>query len=189
MLERENEWPIGADGLPTRDAARVILLTNTEKVLLVKGHDLNAPDASWWFTVGGGQEPDETLQQTAVRECLEETGYRLRESDLEGPVIYRDSKFFFADRTRRQMEHFFIARVPEFSLSTKRWTADENRVLDEMRWFPVASLSPVMERSPIFPQKLPALLKRWVKNGWDGRCVKIEELEEYHRTPHRSQPS
>ncbi|MDO5729082.1 MAG: NUDIX domain-containing protein [Actinomycetaceae bacterium] len=175
MLERENEWPIGPDGLPTRSAARVILLTENNMVLLIRGHDFNAPSASWWFTVGGGQEPNETVQQTAIRECFEETGYRLQEKDLEGPVIYRNSKFFFADRTRRQIEHFFIARVPEFSLSTQRWTRDENQVLDEMRWFPIESLTAVLDDRPIYPQLLPTLLKEWSINGWDGQCVKIEE--------------
>jgi 8-oxo-dGTP pyrophosphatase MutT (NUDIX family) len=178
MLERENEWPIGEDGLPTRDAARVILIDNEDRVLLVQGHDGNAPSRQWWFTVGGGQEPGESARDTAVRECFEETGYALHSSDLIGPVIYRDSKFFFADRTRRQREHFFIARVNGFDVTTRGWSNDERNVLDDMRWLSMAELREIEKRSRIYPQALPDLLGEWLMNGWDGECVKIDEYND-----------
>lgn len=175
MLEREHEWPIGDDGLPTRNAARIILISHERRILLVQGHDFTKPQSQWWFTVGGGMEPNEGARTAAVRECFEETGYRVTEDVLIGPVIYRDSRFYFADRTRRQREHFFIAHVPEFSISRKNWTTDEHDVLDCMRWFTVEELTELAKAQRIYPQLLPDLLSRWVTEGWDGTCVKIIE--------------
>ncbi|MDO5719791.1 MAG: NUDIX domain-containing protein [Actinomycetaceae bacterium] len=175
MLERENEWPIGDDGLPTREAARIILISPRRRVLLIQGHDFTKPEAKWWFTVGGGREPDEDARTAAVRECFEETGYTVAEEALIGPVIYRDSRFYFADRTRRQREHFFIAHVPEFPISRQNWTRDERDVLDCMRWFSMEELMELATAYRIYPRALPQLLPQWVTKGWDGTCVKIIE--------------
>ncbi|EPD30424.1 NUDIX hydrolase [Gleimia europaea] len=178
MLEKEYEWPIGADGLPTRDAARVILIDEAERVLLVRGHDANDSDHSWWFTVGGGLEAGESHREAAVRECLEETGIRLNTAELEGPVICRDAKMFFADRTRRQIEQFFIARVDAVKLDYSRWSNDERRLLDEMRWFEVEELLELREEASIFPRQLPDLLVKWRDNEGTQSCVKIDEYNE-----------
>ena len=55
------EWTLGADGLWCRSAARVVVLdtaagTGADEVrlLLVRGHDADQVDRSWWFTTGGG---------------------------------------------------------------------------------------------------------------------------------------
>lgn len=177
MLERENEWPIGEDGLPTRDAARVILVDEQDRVLLVQGHDGNDPSRRWWFTVGGGQEEGESAQDTAMRECFEETGFQLASADLVGPVIYRDSKFFFADRTRRQREHFFLARAKTFEVNTDGWSNDEKNVLDDMRWLSLAELREIEANDRIYPEEVPDLLEEWLINGWDGQCVMIVEYD------------
>ncbi|MDO5034129.1 MAG: NUDIX domain-containing protein [Actinomycetaceae bacterium] len=178
MLEKENEWPIGEDGLPTRKAARVVLIDESERVLLIRGHDADDPTHEWWFTVGGGLEPGETPKQGAVREAFEETGLRLDPSELVGPLIYRDSKFFFADRTRRQMEHFFLARVQHFDLDYSRWSKDERGVLDEMRWFTVSEAKELRTKAKVFPDLLPDLIEKWLTRGTDGDCVKIDEYNE-----------
>lgn len=174
MLEKEYEWPIGEDGLPTRDAARVVLIDEADRVLLVRGHDANDTTHEWWFTIGGGLEAGESPRAGAVRECFEETGLRLDERALEGPVIYRDSKFYFADRTRRQKEHFYVARTRGFDLDYSRWSSDERSVLDEMRWFTVDELLALGEKANVFPSALPEVFSELI-NGWDGRCVKIDE--------------
>lgn len=177
MLERENEWPIGSDGLPTRDAARVILIDEHDRILLIQGHDGNNPAHQWWFTVGGGREEGETAREAAARECFEETGYSPDLSDLVGPVIYRDSKFYFADRTRRQKEYFFLARTANFKFKIDGWTADESKVLDDMRWISLAELREIEQNGRIYPALLPDLIEKWLKSGWDGICVKINEYD------------
>ncbi|MDT3767704.1 NUDIX domain-containing protein [Gleimia hominis] len=171
MLQAENEWPIAPDGLPTRDAARVIVISADHHVLLVKGHDFSEPNRQWWFTIGGGREKSEDAREGARRELWEETGYDASTSDFIGPVIYRDSIFRFADRDRRQREHFFLLYTSRFEPANAAWTADEQRVLDEMRWLPISQLAQL--KTPIYPAQLPSLLNRWMADGWDGKCVTI----------------
>jgi 8-oxo-dGTP pyrophosphatase MutT (NUDIX family) len=58
-----------------RRAARVLLLDEDSRVLLLFGRDPTLPDDSgWWFTPGGGVEGRESLADAAIREVSEETG-------------------------------------------------------------------------------------------------------------------
>jgi 8-oxo-dGTP pyrophosphatase MutT (NUDIX family) len=57
-----------------RRAARIILLDESERVLLFRGGDPARPDAgTWWFTPGGAVEPGESTEAAARRELKEET--------------------------------------------------------------------------------------------------------------------
>jgi 8-oxo-dGTP pyrophosphatase MutT (NUDIX family) len=58
--------------VPKQFATTVVLDENAEKVLLILRQDLHI-----WALPGGGLEPDETPEQAAVRETLEETGYEV----------------------------------------------------------------------------------------------------------------
>src|SRR5690606_28107491 len=62
------DWVPGPDGVPFRRAARVILLDDADRLLLVRGHDAGETSRSWWFTVGGGLEPGEDVRAGALRE-------------------------------------------------------------------------------------------------------------------------
>lgn len=46
-----------------RQAARVVLLDDRDRVLLFRGFDPADPDrGSWWFTPGDGIKPGESLE-------------------------------------------------------------------------------------------------------------------------------
>ena len=168
MAELGPDWVPGPDGIPYRRAARVILLDEADRVLLVRGHDVDQPERSWWFTVGGGIDAGETARQAAVRELHEETGITVRPDDLVGPVYTRQALFDFYARWCRQDEEFFVARVHSAglpALSREQWTELEADVLDELRWWPVDELQSV--HIEVFPAGLPNLV-RAVLPGWDG---------------------
>lgn len=175
------EWVPGPDGLPSRTAARVILLDSAGRVLLVRGHDADAPQRSWWFTVGGGLEAGESPRAAAIRETAEEAGLELRPEQLQGPVLTRSAVFDFFRVTCRQEEAFFLARLDAEAateLSDAGWTAGEREVLDEMRWWDVADLEAALaEGAVIFPANLPALVRSLI-TGWDGSCAHLGEVEE-----------
>jgi 8-oxo-dGTP pyrophosphatase MutT (NUDIX family) len=57
-----------------RVTARVLPVNATGEVLLLHGWDPAAPDAPYWFSIGGAAEPGEILTETAARELFEETG-------------------------------------------------------------------------------------------------------------------
>lgn len=160
-----SDWALGDDGLRHRRAARVIVLDGAGRALLVRGHDADQPERSWWFTVGGGIGPGESEVSAAVREAREEAGLELTEADLEGPVMTRAGIFHFFAETCRQDEVFFVARVDGHEPTDAGWTLQERDVLDEMRWLSVAELRE--QQIEIFPTVLPDLVES-LAAGWDG---------------------
>jgi len=160
------EWVPGPDGMLQRSAARVILLDEDDRVLLVRGHDVDAPERSWWFTVGGGIDAGEDARAAAVREVREETGIRIAPGDLVGPVYTRCALFDFAARTCRQDEELFVARVrsTDLVLSRDGWTDVEHDVIDELRWWAVDELARVTIE--VFPAGLADLVRDVLV--WDG---------------------
>lgn len=161
------EWQPGPDGLLWRAAARVLLLDEQDRVLLVRGHDVDNPRRTWWFTIGGGIDPGESPRAAAVREVAEETGLRISQDELLGPVLRRSAVFDFQREHVRQDEEFFLARVaaPE-RLSTAGWTAIERSFMDEARWWDLRDLEQVQVE--VFPAGLAHLLRELLV-GWDGR--------------------
>lgn len=166
-----DEWVLGADGLRFRRAARVILLDEADRVLLLRGHDLDQPERSWWFTVGGGIDTGEDARTAAVREVLEETGLVLDAGGLVGPVFTRSAIFDFYAEHCRQDEEIFIARVDArdvtdpASATRDGWTEVELDVLDELRWWDLDELARV--ELEVFPEGLVDLVRPLLQ-GWDG---------------------
>lgn len=78
----------------TRRSARVLLLDESDRVLLLKFRvDPDDPRAGHgWATPGGGVEPGETLAQAAARELKEETGLAVAPQDL-GPAVAETSGY------------------------------------------------------------------------------------------------
>lgn len=161
------EWRRGDDGLLFREAARVILLDEHDRVLLIRGHDKDQPERSWWFTVGGGIDDGEDTAAAAVREVREETGIALDRADLVGPVFTRSAIFDFYAEHCRQDEVLYLARVPAASFGADRagWTDLELDVIDELRWWSLDDLARV--DIEVFPESLVSLV-RGLLPVWDG---------------------
>ncbi|MFI7665264.1 NUDIX domain-containing protein [Nocardia sp. NPDC049526] len=135
ISERAN--PAASTGLAVdtvRTAARVVLLDEQDRVLLMRGNDPKTPDVSFWFTIGGGVEPGETLRSAAVRELWEETGHTADPAALRGPIWRRVAVFPFDGELIRAEELFFALRVPAFDPTPGNLTAVERRSITDNKW-------------------------------------------------------
>jgi 8-oxo-dGTP pyrophosphatase MutT (NUDIX family) len=104
------EYPHRAATL-RRTAARVLLVDDAGRVLLLSGTDPQV-GSRWWITPGGGLEDDEDLASAAVRELAEETGIQLRTDELVGPIWRRVARFVFTGIDYEQTEFYFVAHLP-----------------------------------------------------------------------------
>jgi 8-oxo-dGTP pyrophosphatase MutT (NUDIX family) len=141
-----------------REAVRVILLDEADRVLLIEMRDPARPDLGWyWFTTGGGREPGETDTDTAVREVLEETGLRLEPADL-GPVVHEEvTEYGFEGSLVRQHQVFFLHRVETFDVDTGGWDEAEVRSQRNVRWWTIEELADTTEA--VYPANLLELIE------------------------------
>ena len=90
-------------------AAHVLVIDPEERVLLVHGAGIGP--AGYWVLPGGGVEPGETPLQVVIREVREETGLRLTETDVAGPIGSGQVAFSLGNVAYRQQQHYFVAWV------------------------------------------------------------------------------
>ncbi|MCI5825661.1 MAG: NUDIX domain-containing protein [Arcanobacterium sp.] len=175
------EWPLDADGVPHRQAARVVVINPEGAIYLILGHDVDDTDYRWWFTPGGGIVAGESPREGAARELREETGLRVNPERFEGPVLQRHATFRFVGSTRRQDEEFFVLRVSAAEVAAldsadgRELTALEEKVLDDRAWWTAAQLEELQQRGEnVFPRELAHLLGTWIR-GWDGTVIRLTE--------------
>ncbi|MDP3711426.1 MAG: NUDIX domain-containing protein [Mycobacteriales bacterium] len=147
------------DRVIEREAARVLLVDAADRVLLFLGCDPAEPDAGqWWFTPGGGLEQGESARAGAVREVFEETGLRLSEDDLTGPVHSETAEFSLGGDRYRQTGEFYLARVDAHEVDTAGFSALEQSFVLDHRWWTREDLRATTET--VFPASLVDLLDR-----------------------------
>ncbi|MGW5420165.1 NUDIX hydrolase [Streptomyces sp. NPDC003943] len=141
--------------------ARVILLDPADRILLIHGYEPDDPDQTWWFTPGGGLEGDETREQAALRELVEETG--ITHVEL-GPVVWqRYCSFPFDGRRWDQDEWYYLARTTQTATAPAALTELEARSVAGLRWWTSAELSAA--RETVYPNRLAELLHRLLDEG------------------------
>ena len=143
-----------------REAARLILLDEDDRVFLFHGRNLDRT-RSFWVMPGGGLAMGEDLVAGARRELLEETGIGPGDAtedeaedpvDLGPPVWTRVHTFPWVDGLTEQHETYFVVRVP-----ADRVTAPlgDDYTFDHRWW----SLAEIQQSREIFvPRRLATLL-------------------------------
>ncbi len=167
----ERATPAASTGLEvhtTRTSARVVLLDEQDRVLLLRGHDPVLPEVAFWFTVGGGVEPGESLREAAVREVYEETGQRVDPATLRGPVWRRVAVFPFNGEIIRSEELFFVLRAPRFEWRPADLNALERRTITDHRWCTPADIRALdAQDEAVYPYHLDELLAEAVSAAAD----------------------
>lgn len=158
----ERVTPAASTGLEVdtvRTSARVVLLDEQNRVLLLRGLDPKVPDVDFWFTIGGGVEAGESLREAAIRELHEETGHRADAAALRGPLWRRVAVFPFNGELIRSEELFFALRVPHFEPNPAKLDFVERRSITGNKWCAPADII-ALDRSgeTVYPYHLDQLL-------------------------------
>lgn len=162
-----------------RRSARVLPVDRDGQVLLLLGHDPARPDAPYWFTIGGGVEVGETLEEAAVRELQEETGIEVTEAQLGAPVHRGTHEFSFDGVDHVSDSTFFALRVDDVTVHFDGLEEGEVGNVVDSRWWNPAALSSGLSLSSL---DLPVIAATAVasvrpRSGGPGdRGVSVEQL-------------
>jgi 8-oxo-dGTP diphosphatase len=119
----------------TRLAAYAVIVDEREQILLALWNEGPVPK---WTLPGGGVELHETVEEAAVRELREETGYDVQLGRLLGVdswVIPVEERIYPTDRPLKSVRVMFEGRVVGGEL-----THEQDGTTDEARWIPLADV-------------------------------------------------
>lgn len=139
--------------LRIRRAARLIVLDAEGRALMFR-YDVPGRDP-FWVTAGGECEPDESFEEAARRELLEETGLIAD----PGPEIARMTPEFVTVQGEpvQADERFFLIRVVKTEIDTSRHTETEQALMTQHRWFTLDELGSWHEA--VFPVNLADMIR------------------------------
>lgn len=121
-----------------RYGARCIVIDEQDAILFI-GRSATPERPARWFLPGGGIDPGETPADAARRELFEETGLRIADGDLVGPVARRAFSRPKAGVVFTQDNYLFFTRVQRFTPHVSGGDAYEQDL--EFRWFHVDELN------------------------------------------------
>jgi 8-oxo-dGTP pyrophosphatase MutT (NUDIX family) len=140
-----------------RRAGRVLLLDHQDKILLLQGFDPAVPEYRFWFTIGGGADPGESLAQAAARELREESGISAEPAALGPPVWRRTAEFSYDGQRYRQDEEYFLLRTGPVQVTLDGLEETERATVTGHRWWAAAEL--VASGEPFVPPELLEILR------------------------------
>jgi 8-oxo-dGTP pyrophosphatase MutT (NUDIX family) len=147
--------------LRLRRAARLIVLDAEGRALMFR-YDVPGRDP-FWVTAGGECEPDESFEDAAQRELLEETGIIAD----PGPQIAQMTPEFITVQGEpvQADERFFLIRVAKAEIDTSRHTETEQALMTQHRWFTLDELTDWPEA--VFPVELADMIRSQIATCQD----------------------
>ena len=129
--------------MPARRRSSVVCVRQG-KLLLVKARDESVP-CEYLFLPGGGIEEGESPAQAAVRETLEETGYRVAVDEETASVAEYD--FTWQGRVVGSHTHFFKAWLIDPDEAPKE--VHEDPFVLSVHWEPLHKLDQIVNYHPV----------------------------------------
>jgi len=150
--------------LRIRQSARVVLLNPADEVLLVRVEDTAIRNPSqevpetFWITLGGGLEDEESFEDAVRREVFEETGIS---AIALGPQLFeREMEIEMRGEMVLARERYFVARVGESAVVFDNVTDAEREVFREHRWWSAGDVVSEDHEETLLPPQLPKLLEQ-----------------------------
>lgn len=139
--------------------SRAIVVKNQHIALIKRLRD----GREYYVIPGGGMEPGETPEQTAIRESREELGVAIAIERLLAKVTFRgrDQYFFLARVTGG---HFGTGTGPEM---TGKYPPERGTYTPV--WMPLKEIA----RIPLFPPSIAELVGEAADKGWPERALEI----------------
>jgi 8-oxo-dGTP diphosphatase len=131
-----HDGPMEYTDYDTRLAAYAVVVDDDERVLLALWNEAHERK---WTLPGGGVDFEETVEDGAVREVREETGYVVvldRLLGLETHAIPVEDRLSDTDRPMKAVRVVFEATVVGGEL-----THEADGTTDEARWFPLSEVA------------------------------------------------
>lgn len=150
-------WGAELERMRLRRSARVLVFDPSGDVLLIRFRaETGGKTVRFWVTPGGEIEAGEEPEEAAARELYEELGLRL---PLIGPVHEESGGEYVHLGERARNEDVFFATVCERDAPKLAGvTADEVRLMQEIRWWSPEMLSTSAET--VYPASLPEVAAR-----------------------------
>ncbi|GGT04534.1 hypothetical protein GCM10010156_72910 [Planobispora rosea] len=148
-----------------RPAARVITLDEHDRVLLLRYED--EAGGGFWATPGGSLEPGEDYARAAAREVREELGV---DDVVLGPqVAIRSSDHLVGGRPVRQVERYYIARIPAAQVRSQDATQPDE--IQGWCWWSLPELS--ASDQSVYPIGLGDLVAAYLTHGAPLRPLQL----------------
>ena len=163
---------VGSKDKPAlRPAARVLLLDDSDRVLLMRVTTPNNPDIRLWITPGGGIDPGETREDAALRELYEETGLH---GVALGPCVWkRRHTWQWEDRWIKSDEWFYLLRAPAFDAVATAPDEWEMQYVHEHRWWSLPEMIASRNTETFVPRSMPELLLPLIAGNIPERPIEV----------------
>jgi len=141
-----------------RPAARVVVLDDASRVLLLHVNDPLTAAPPFWITPGGGLNSGETFAKAAARELAEETGLDVLPELLGAPIAVSNTDWDFRGELLHSESWYFALETQAFDLDDSGWDEIEREFHVGWRWWTIEELDAADEK--IIPAQLAYLVRR-----------------------------
>jgi 8-oxo-dGTP diphosphatase len=135
-LDKEHELPAG-ETIHWRISAYGVIINNDQEVLVVIPTWRNTYDLP-----GGGVEPTEQIAEGVIRECYEETGYKVK-LDSEMPFYILETNFYHTDHNQfyHSVNLFYRCSLASEEQNTAYINTVEPDEIEKVEWKKITELT------------------------------------------------
>ncbi len=116
---------------------------------------------AYWVAIGGSMHDGESIEDTAFREILEETGLQPSLIQL-GPVVWFGEFDLMINRVKTRIkQRYIVAHTSNSKVTLDQLTNEEKSIVKDLKWFSLAEVRSCKET--IYPkillESLPPILQ------------------------------